>query len=190
MSHIVKCMSMIFGKMMIALMLLMSCDSSQCMKDYYTTNKASLIQMRTLSDAVADAYEFERVTIIKKSGELELMFHGAGPRNNVTMYLNPANLSLIAEYPVEGCDPAVLQRFRTMYQDNTLRQILHLFESIEPRAIKITHAGVFVSLGKPLKHTNVNLDGGILMTFESGFTDRKIVEEIEPNVYLYDTLVY
>lgn len=50
------------------------------------------------------------------------MFQG-GPVDNVTMYLNAADLSLAAEYAVEECSPAVLQRFRTMYQDTRLREI-------------------------------------------------------------------
>jgi hypothetical protein len=184
-------MKMTLGNMLMLMlmMLLTSCNSTECMKDYYKTNKTSLIQMKTLSDALADAYTFERITIMKKSSELELMFHG-GSGNNVTMYLNLTDLSLISEHPVDECDPAVLQRFRTMYQNSNLRQILNLFEQIDPKAIKITHVGIFVALGKPLKHMNVNLDGGILMTFEPGFTDRTIVEEIDTNVYLYDTLVY
>jgi hypothetical protein len=77
-----------------------------------------------------------------------------------------------------------------MYQDNALREILHLFEAIDPRAVRISHGGVFVALGGPLKHPNVNLDGGILMTFRRGVPDKKIVEEIDTNVYLYDTLIY
>lgn len=171
------------------MMLLTNCDSSQWMKDYYTTNQVSLTQIRTLSHTLADNYAFQKVTIKKKSGELELMFHG-GVRDNVTVYLDPGNLGLISEHPVDECDPMVLQRFRTMYNNNTLREILHLFEAIEPKAIRITHGGVFVALGKPLKSPNVNLDGGILMTFASGYSDNKIVEEIDTNVYLYDTLVY
>jgi hypothetical protein len=182
---------MILGKMMVSLMLLSGCDLPQCMKDYYTANKNSLVEIRTLSKTLVDSYVFEKVTIRKKSGELELMFDGGGSRNNVTMYLNPGNLSLIAEYPVDGCNADVLQRFRTIYQDNALREILTLFEEIDPKAIRITHGAVFVALGRPLKHPNkTELEGGILMTFASGFTDRKIVETIDTNVYLYDALVY
>ena len=117
------------------------------------------------------------------------MFIG-GESNNVTMYLNPADLSLTSEHTVDECDPAVLERFRTMYNDTTLREVLQLFEVIEPKAIKITQGGVFVALGQPLAHPNVNLNGGILMTFAPGYTNRKIVEEIDTNVYLYDALVY
>ena len=178
------------GKMLLLVMLLSGCDSSQCMKDYYTTNQNSLILLRNLSDSLAENYDFQKVTIREKGGELELMFHG-GSRNNVTMYLDTADLSLLTEHSVEGCSAEALQRFRTMYQNNDLRQILHLFNSIEPNAIKMTHKGVFVSLGQPLKHKNkAELEGGILMTFAAGFTDQDIVEEIGTNVYLYDTLVY
>jgi hypothetical protein len=173
---------------MIVLMLLMGCDSSQWMKDYYTTNQDSLVQIRTLSQTLADNYAFLKVTIRKKSGELELMFHG-GSRDNVTMYLNPGNLSLISEHVVDGCDPAVLQRFRTMYQDDDLREILSLFEATEPKAIRISHGGVFAALGETLKSPNPNLEGGILMTFEPEQNNR-IVEQIDTNVYLYDDLVY
>jgi hypothetical protein len=111
-------------------------------------------------------------------------------RDNVSMYLNPTDLSLIHEFPVDGCDPAVLQRFRTMYNDNTLREILHLFESIEPKAISVSHGGVFVALGQTLKSPNPNLEGGILMTYEPEINNSRIVEEIDTNVYLYDDLVY
>jgi hypothetical protein len=160
------------------------------MKDYYTTNQNSLTQIRTLSQTLVGNYIFEKITIRKKRGELELMFHG-GTVDNVTMYLDPGDLSLNSEHPVDECSATVLQRFRTMYNDNTLRQILNLFEAIEPKAIRITKGGVFVALGRPLKHSNkTELEGGILMTFASGFTDRKIVETIDTNVYLYDTLVY
>lgn len=180
---------MILGNLLMSMILLTSCDSSQCMKDYYTANQDSLAQIRTLSDTLADGYAFQKVTIRKKSGELELMFHG-GSRNNVTMYLNPVNLSLLSEHVVEGCSPEVLQRFRTMYQDNTLREILALFEAIEPKAIRISHGGVFVALGQTLESPNPNLEGGILMTFEPELNNSRIVEQIDINVYLYDDLVY
>ncbi len=180
---------MILGNMLLSLMLLSGCDSSQCMKDYYTTNKNSLLEMRTLSQALADSYTFQQITIIKKSGELELMFHG-GVRDNVTMYLNLGDLSLISEHVVDGCDPVVLQRFRTMYQDNDLREILSLFELIEPKAIRISHGGIFVALGKTLESPNPNLKGGILMTFEPELNNSRIVEQIDTDVYLYDDLVY
>ncbi len=180
---------MIFGKMMIALMLLISCDSSQSMKDYYNTNKVSLTQVRTLSESLADDYAFLTITIIKKRGQLELGFTG-GSRNNVSMYLNPVDLSLIHEFPVEGCDPAILQTYRTMYNDNTLREILNLFKTIEPKAITISHGGVFVALGGTLKSPNPNLSGGILMTYEPEINNSRIVEQIDTNVYLYDDLIY
>ncbi len=180
---------MILGKILMSVMLLTSCDSSQCMKDYYTTNQDSLVQIRTSSQTLADNYAFLKVTIRKKSGELELMFHG-GSRDNVTMYLNPGNLSLISEHVVDGCDPAVLQRFRTMYQDNDLREILNLFEVIEPNAIRISHGSVFVALGQTLESPNPNLEGGILMTFDAEANNSRIVEQIGTNVYLYDDLVY
>lgn len=179
---------MILG-MLMSMMVLTNCDSSQCMKDYYTTNKDSLVEIRTLSQTLAGNYTFQVVTIIKKSGELELGFTG-GNRNNVTMYLNPGDLSLISEHAVDGCDPAVLQKFRTMYQDNDLREILNLFEVIEPKAITISHGGVFVALGKTLQSPNPNLKGGILMTFEPEVNNNRIVEQIDTNVYLYDDLVY
>lgn len=179
---------MILG-MLMSMMVLRNCDSSQCMKDYYTTNKDSLVEIRTLSQTLAGNYTFQVVTIIKKSGELELGFTG-GNRNNVTMYLNPGDLSLISEHAVDGCDPAVLQKFRTMYQDNDLREILNLFEVIEPKAITISHGGVFVALGKTLQSPNPNLKGGILMTFEPEVNNNRIVEQIDTNVYLYDDLVY
>ncbi len=188
MSRFVKAMKMLVGNMMISLMLLSGCDSSQCMKDYYMTNKDSLVEIRTLSQALGGNYAFVKLTIRKKSGEIELMTHGES-RNNVTMYLNPADLSLISEHFDEACDPAVLQRFRTMYNDNTLREILNLFEAIEPKAISIWHGGVFVALGETLESPNPNLEGGILMTIEPAHS-RRIVEQIDTNVYLYDDLVY
>jgi hypothetical protein len=63
-----------------------------------------------------------------------------------------------------------------MYNDNSLRQILHLFEDINPKAILITHGALFVALEKALKSLNPSLDGGILMKFQLGVADRKIVE--------------
>lgn len=176
--------------MLMSIMVLSGCDSTQCMRDYYTTNQNSLTQIRMLSQTLAGNYVFEKVTIRKKNGKLEVGFYG-GIVDNAPMYLNPEDLSLISENPIDEINAEVLQRFRTMYNDTTLRQILNLFEQIEPKAIRITHGGVFVALGKPLKHPNkTELEGGILMTFASGFTDRKIVETIDTNVYLYDTLVY
>ena len=180
---------MILGKMLMSMMLLTSCDSSQYMKDYYITNQDSLVQIRTLSQTLANNYAFIKLTIRKKSGKLELMSHGES-RNNVTMYLNPTDLSLISEHSFDECDPAVLQRFRTMYQDNDLREILNLFEAIEPKAIRISQGGVFVALGETLESPNPNLEGGILMTFEPELNNSRIVEQIDTNVYLYDDLVY
>jgi hypothetical protein len=58
---------MIFGNLIVSIMLLTSCNSAQCMKDYYTENKTGLTQIRTLSKALADNYTFEKVTIIKKA---------------------------------------------------------------------------------------------------------------------------
>ncbi|MBT1690058.1 hypothetical protein [Dawidia soli] len=160
------------------------------MKDFYTAQKPNLSQMQTLSKSLSAGYSFDNITVRKKNGELELMFIG-GTRDNVTMYLNPENLDLTAEYPVEGCSAAVLQNFRAMYQDTRLRGILELFNETNPNAILITHKGIFIALGRPLKHPNkTELEGGILMTFEPGFTDRNIVEKIDTDVYLYDTLVY
>lgn len=180
---------MILGSIFASMMILTSCDSSQCMKDYYTTNKDSLTQVHTLSESLADDYAFLTITIIKKRGQLELGFTG-GSRNNVSMYLNPVDLSLIHEFPVEGCDAAVLQTFRTMYQDNRLREILLLYEEMEPKAITISHGGVFVALGKTLRSPNPNLSGGILMTYEPESNAKRIVEQIDTNVYLYDDLIY
>jgi hypothetical protein len=171
-----------------SMMLLTGCDSTQCMRDYYTTNQDNLAQIRTLSKTLVDNYAFEKITIKKKSGELEIGFWAEA--GAASMYVNSSDLSLIHEFPNSKCSAAVLQTFRTMYNDNTLKEILTLFEAIEPKAIRITHGGVFVALGQPLLSPNVNLNGGILMTFEPGFTDRKIVETIDTNVYLYDTLVY
>lgn len=179
---------MIFGKMMIALILLISCNSSQCMKDYYTTNNTSLTQIRLLSKVLSDNYTFRQITIVEKSGELELGFDGE--IGAASMYLNPTDLSLIHEFPNSKCSAEELQRFRTMYQDSGLRQILNLFKQIEPEAITISHGGVFVALGKTLQSPNPNLKGGILMTFEPELNNRRIVEQIDTNVYLYDDLVY
>jgi hypothetical protein len=173
-----------------SLMLLTSCDPSQCMKDYYTANKDSLVTIRTLSKTLADNYAFEKVTIQNTSVGLELMFQG-GDGDNVTMYLNPSNLSLKSESAVDGCSAEALTRFRAMYNGNTLREILNLFDDINPVALKITHRSIFVALGQPLKSKNPSLNGGILMTFQAGVTtDKKIVETIDTNVYLYDALVY
>ena len=72
-----------FGTILLLIILLANCDSSQCMKDYYTTNQASLLQIRTLSQTLTDNCAFVKLTIRKKSGELELMTHGES-RNNVT----------------------------------------------------------------------------------------------------------
>ncbi len=164
MSHIVKWMSMILGNMLMSMMLLTSCDSSQCMKDYYNTNKDSLVEIRTLSQTLGGNYAFQKITIRKKSGELELRF--SAEVGGVSMYVNPTNLSLISEHPNTKCSAETLQRFRTMYNDNTLREILTLFEAIEPKAISIWHGGVFVALGETLESPNPNLEGGILMTIE------------------------
>lgn len=172
-----------------SMILLSSCHSSLCMKDYYTINQNDLTQIRTLSQTLISNYVFEKITIRKKKGEFEILF--SAEVGGVSMYVNPLDLSLIHEFPGSKCSPEVLQRFRTMYHDNRLREILTLFEAIDPKAIRITHGAVFVALGSPLKHSNkTELEGGVLMTFASGFKDRKIVETIETNVYLYDTLVY
>ncbi len=180
---------MIFVKMLMVTMMLPGCDSAQCMKDYYTVNKDSLVSIRTLSKTLADNYAFQKVTIKNTDVGLELMFYG-GVRDNVTMYLNPTDLSLISESVVDGCSTEALTRFRTMYNGNTLREILNLFDDVNPRALKITHRSIFVALGPPLKSPNPSLNGGILMTFQPAVTDKKIVETIDTNVYLYDTLVY
>ncbi|HEY3404412.1 MAG TPA: hypothetical protein VGK59_13570 [Ohtaekwangia sp.] len=180
---------MILG-MLISMMVLTNCDSSQCMKDYYTTNKDSLVEIRRLSQTLAGNYDFQVVTIIKKRGQVELGFDGE--IGAASMYLNPSDLSLIHEFPNSKCSPEELQRFRTMYQDNDLREILNLFEAIEPKAITISHGGVFVALGKTLQSPNPNLKGGILMTYEPepSNSHSRIVEQIDTNVYLYDDLVY
>ena len=173
---------------MLSIILLTNCDSPQCMKDYYTANQPRLAQIQTLSNTLADNYTFEKVTIKKKSGELEIGFWAEV--GAASMYVNPSGLGLLSENPNSECSAEVMERFRTMYNDTTLREVLQLFEVIEPKAIKITQGGVFVALGQPLAHPNVNLNGGILMTFAPGYTNRKIVEEIDTNVYLYDALVY
>jgi hypothetical protein len=183
-----KRMIMILGKVMMSIIFLIGCDSPQCMKDYYITHKNNLLQIRSLSDGVADNYAFEKITIIKKRGELEILF--SAEVGGVSMYVNPEDFSLIHEFANSQCSPEVLQRFRALYNNNTFREILYLFESIKPKALRISHGGVFIALGSPLKSPNVNLDGGILMTFKSGVADYKIVETIDTNVYLYDTLVY
>ncbi|WP_133259701.1 hypothetical protein [Pseudochryseolinea flava] len=159
------------------------------MKDYYNTNKNSLVEIRTSGVALANSYDFQKITIRKKSGELELMFHG-GSRNNVTMYLNPTSLNLISEHVVEGCSSDALQRYRTMYQSSALRLILSRFEQISPKAIRISDGGIFVALGGTLKSANPNLEGGILMTMEPEVNNTRIVEQIDTNVYLYDDLIY
>lgn len=182
-------MNILLSNILVFLMLLIGCDSTLCMRDYYSTNKNNLINIRTLSNTLSSNYSFEQVTIKKKNEKLELIFFG-GVSDNVSMYLNPSNLDLIHEFSAQGCSAEVHQRFRTMYQDNTMRGILNLFELIDPKAVRITHGGVFVALGRPLKHPNVNLNGGILMTFAPGVSDYEIVEEIDANVYLYDALVY
>lgn len=180
---------MAVSKLLILFFLLPGCDSSQCMKDYYTAKKDSLLTIRALANTLADNYEFNKVTIRNTSAGLELMFHG-GVRDNVTMYLHSSNLTLRSESVVDGCHTEALQRFRAMYQDNVLRQILQIFKTIEPKAIRITKGGVFIALGQPLKSPNPNLEGGILMTYQAESNIKRIVEEIDTNVYLYDGLVY
>lgn len=164
------------------------CDSAR-MKDYYTTHKNSLLEIKAQSAALADEYEFLAIAIQKKRNQLEVVFQG-GTVDNVTMYLNPEELTLIAEYPVPGCSEMYLQRFRTMRESTMLTEILRLFEAIEPDAIKIGPAGVFVALGGTLRSPNPNLAGGILMTFEPELGNSGIVEKIDTNVYLYDDLIY
>jgi hypothetical protein len=181
---------MILGEFFMSVILLTSCESSQCMKDYYTANKNSLVTIRTLSKTLADNNAFRKVTIKKKDVGVEIMFEG-GDGDNATIYLNPSDLSLRSESVVDGCSSEALTRFRAMYNSNTLRDILNLFDDINPKALKISHRSIFVALGQPLKSKNPSLDGGILMTFQAGdTTDNKIVETIDTNVYLYDTLVY
>ena len=180
---------MILGKILTLMMLSQGCDTAQCMEDYYTANQDSLVQIRALSDTLAENYAFERISIIKKRGDLEVMFIG-GTVDNATMYIDPADLSLISEGAVEGCSQAAFASYQTMYNDTTLRSILQLFIDIEPMAIRITKGGVFVALGQALESPNVNLNGGILMPFETGFSSAKIVEEIDTNVYLFDALIY
>lgn len=189
MIDITKNKLMISIKTLILIILLPSCESSQCMKDYYNTNKNSLVAMRNLSEGITDNYTFNQVTIVNKDVGLELMFQ-AGDYDNVTMYLNPSDLSLISESAVDECSVEALTRFRAMYNDNALRQILQLSLDIDPKAILITNGSLFIGLGQPLESPNPSLSGGILMTFQPGVADNKIVETIDTNVYLYDTMVY
>jgi hypothetical protein len=189
MINLLNKMIVIAGRVLISIMLLIGCDSAQCMKDYYTQNRGRLIQMRTSSKALAESYAFDKITIIKKNGTLELGFWG-DVVGAASIYVNLSDFSLISENPNEDCSPEDLQIFRAIYNDTRLREILVSFGQIEPKAVKIARGAIFVSLGSPLEHPNVNLNGGILMTFKPGFTDRKIVEKIDTDVYLYDTLVY
>lgn len=169
-------------------LMLPGCDSAQRMKEYYLNNKDSLVEMQTLSQGLADNYAFQMITIRKKREQLEVRF--SSESGGVSMYVTPSDLSLIHEFVSDDCDPVVLQMYRTLYQGNTFRQILRLFEAIEPKAISIWHGGIFVALGPTLESKNPNLEGGILMTDEPDPTNRRIVEQIDTNVYLYDDLVY
>ena len=172
------------------MILLSSCDTAGCMEDYYNANKNDLIDIRGFSDTLNNNFEYLKITIRQKDGDLEVMFHG-GTVDNVTMYIDPVGHGLLAEYPTSKCSPAVLERFRAMYNDNTLREILRLFKEIEPNAIRINSKGVFVALGQPLKYPNKGeLEGGIYMPFEFGFSSQWVTKEIDSNVYLYDALVY
>lgn len=55
---------------LLSMMLFTSCESSQCMKDFYIAHKASLSQMQTLSKDLATNYSFEKVTVRKKARRL------------------------------------------------------------------------------------------------------------------------
>lgn len=179
---------MILGKILV-LLLLSGCDNIECMEDYYNANKDDLIAIRGLSQTLDSNYEYQKITIRQKDGELEVMFIG-GTVDNVTMYIGTVDHSLLAEYPTSKCSSEVLERFRTMYNDTTLREILQLFTAIEPNAIRMNSKGVFLALGETLKHPNKNLEGGVFMSFEPGFSSRWVTSEIDTNVYLYDALVY
>jgi hypothetical protein len=122
-------LKLVFGIALTTTVYLMSCESSQCMKDYYITNKNSLVTIRTLSKTLADNYAFEQVTVKKKDVGVEIMFEG-GDGNNATIYLKPSDLSLRSESVVDGCSSEALTRFRAMYNSNTIRDILNLFEDI------------------------------------------------------------
>ncbi|MDH5368109.1 MAG: hypothetical protein OEW67_14075 [Cyclobacteriaceae bacterium] len=190
MINTLKRSTMILGTIFTLMMLMQNCDTATCMEDYYTANQVDLTAIRAASQTLSSNCEYVKITIRKKSGKLELRFYG-GAVDNVTMYINPTDLSLISEHPVDECSPVVLDRFRTMYNDATLRTILQLFAKIEPNAVRINSKGVFVALGETLKHPNKGeLEGGIFMAFASGFTSQWVISEIDTNVYLFDTLIY
>gem|GEM_PF-5085219 len=181
---------MILLNSLFSMILLISCDSSQCMKDYYASNKTSLARIRSLSENLATNYTFEKVTIRKKRDEIEVMFRN-GSRSNVTMYLSVDDFSLIRELGAGEAESQVLQKFRLMLQSQAFKEILQLFRMTSPKALKLTHRSIFIALGPPLKSSNrTELEGGLLMTFQAAVEDPKIVEKIHENVFLYDTLVY
>ena len=84
--------------------------------------------------------------------------------------------------------------YTLLLQDTALKQILQIYKSMKPDAIRITHDDVFFSLGSSVTNrtTKLSSDGeaGILMSFTKDVNDTYVIKKIGDKVYLYETFIH
>lgn len=180
---------MILGKIFTLLLLFQGCDRADCMKNYYTTHKQEILAIRGYAESLNKKYNYKDMSILKIGEELQLGFMHE-ESCGVTMYLKLDDLSIDLELDTDECNQQVINQCQTMYNDPDLQAILRSFMSIKPEAITISPYDVFIALGRPLKSPNMNLDGGITMTYNKPLKgNSRVTSEIDTYVYLNDDLV-
>ena len=169
--------------------------------NFYSENKEQLGKVKLLSQELAGKYTFKYAAIrdhgpqigIRLNVQDDDAYKGTGEyydRKTLQPMPDTDSNSIICD----SCTEKERMNYTLLLQDTALKQILQIYKSMKPDAIRITHDDVFFSLGSSVTNrtTKLSSDGeaGILMSFTKDVNDTYVIKKIGDKVYLYETFIH
>lgn len=125
----------------------------------------------------------------------EVLIAIGGPYKTMTGYINletfKVNQELMELFLCDSCPTDERKKYQALFSDQRLIRMLGIFKAINPNAIAIDSNGVFLALGRGLKHPyNFEVEGGVFVPYVNTYYSLQVVERIEgEDAFLYDTVV-